>query len=396
MTPSNIGKTMIRSKIKQTFQVLKEQDVDVWVICCRESENMTDPSLDIVVGEHVSGKGAFFYTQSGKAIALVWLHDATNFTRDGNFDDVITYTSDFNEKFKQIIHEIDPRNIALNYSINSNTADGISYGIFLTLKEILSDTPYKDRFVSAEDLLFKIRSLKTDQEIEKLAYAAKITNQCWYEGLKEIKPGMSEIEIATVLEKRIVHYGGQLSFPVIVNAGTKTTPGHGLPTKAILEQGELLHVDFGAKIEGYCADIQRIAYFKKPEETDAPDSLKRAFNTVKKAIDNAIPSYKTGALGVDIDTAARKVITDGGYPEYQHSLGHQIGRLVHDGGSRVGPVYSESDFTSKIPLESGNTFTVELGVIVENIGCVSLEEDILVTDNGGRLLANRQETLIVI
>jgi len=163
-----------------------------------------------------------------------------------------------------------------------------------------------------------------------------------------------------------------------------------------LEPGDLLHVDFGAKIDGYCADIQRLAYYKKPEEQDAPDILKKGFVTVKKAIDLSIPKYKTGELGVNIDTAARKVLTDAGYPEYQHSLGHQVGRLVHDGGSRVGPVYDASDFTAKIPLEAGNTFTVELGVNVENIGYVGLEEDILVTDNGGRLLANRQDNLIII
>lgn len=387
---------MIRAKIEQTFEVLKEQDVDLWIIYCRESEDMTDPSLDLVVGEHVVAKGMFFYLKSGKALALVWKHDADNFTKNGNFDEVFTYTSDFNDKVKAIITDINPQSIALNYSIYSNTADGISYGLFLSLQEILLDTPYGNGFISSEDLLLKIRSIKTEQEIEKLAYAAKITDRCWHEGLKEIKPGMTEIEIAGILETRINHYGGLLSFPVIVNAGAKTSPGHGLPTKAVLEPGDILHVDFGAKIEGYCADIQRLAYFKKPDEIDAPEVLKRGFETIKKAIDNAIPNYKTGALGVDIDTAARKVLTDAGYPEYQHSLGHQIGRLVHDGGSRVGPVYEASDFTAKIPLVAGNTFTVELGVSIENIGYAGLEEDILVTDNGGRLLANRQDQLIVI
>jgi Xaa-Pro aminopeptidase len=387
---------MIRAKIEQAFEVLKEQNVDLWIVYCRESEDMTDPSLDLVVGEHVVAKGMFFFLKTGEALALVWKHDADNFTKDGNFDIVITYTTDFNDKVKEIIGNIKPQNIALNYSIHSNTADGISYGLFLNLQEILSDTPYHNRFISAEDLLLKIRSIKTEQEIEKLAYAAKITDRCWHDGLKEIKTGMSEIEIAGILEAQINHYGGSLSFPVIVNAGAKTSPGHGLPTSAVLEPGDLLHVDFGAKVEGYCADIQRLAYFKKSEENDAPEVLKRGFETVKKAIDNAIPSYKTGELGVDIDTAARKVLTDAGYPEYQHSLGHQIGRLVHDGGSRVGPVYEVSDFTAKIPLVAGNTFTVELGVSIENIGYVGLEEDILVTDNGGRLLANRQDQLIII
>ncbi|NNF99644.1 MAG: M24 family metallopeptidase [Desulfobacteraceae bacterium] len=386
---------LIKSKIDQTFDLLKDLDIDLWMIFCRESEIMTDPSLAMMVGAHVSAQAAFMFTKTGCSRAIVWKYDAENIQRTGYFDEVEIFTTDFKEVFNRAIAGINPRQIAVNYSLTSSTADGISYGMYLKLKDYLKETPYKACLISAEEFLLKLRSRKTEPEIEKLRIAATISELCWQEALPEIKTGMTEIEIAALIAGRIKGHGGVQSFPSIVNAGAKTSPGHGLPTTAVLEPGDLLHVDFGAEIDGYCADLQRLAYFLKPGESSAPDVLRKAFNKIKEIVDVSAIGYTVGARGIDIDKAARQMLTAAGYEEYQHSLGHQIGRAVHDGGSRVGPKYEEHDRTPFIPLEAGNAFTVELGVALENIGYVGLEEDLVVTTNGGEFLCNRQTELPV-
>ncbi len=386
---------LIESKIKQAHTLLDELDIDLWMIYCRESEMMTDPSLAMVVGEHVSAQSAFLFTKSQLAQAVVWHHDADNIRRIGCFDSIMTFTKDFKEVFIKTIEKIDPKKIALNYSLISSTADGISYGMFLKLKDYLKDTPYNDCFISAEELLLKLRSQKTGPEIEKIKDAAQYSEKCWQQALQDIKIGMTEIEIAQVIKDKICENGSDLSFPTIVNAGAKTNPGHGSPTDAVLEPGDLLHVDFGSMTDGYCADLQRLAYYRKPGEDSVPAELKKAFSKIKEIVEVSASKYRAGALGLDIDKNARTMLTEAGYEEYQHSLGHQIGRAVHDGGSRVGPQNESNDQTPLIPLEAGNTFTVELGIELEGIGYVGLEEDLVVTADGGKFLCDRQTQLQV-
>jgi Xaa-Pro aminopeptidase len=387
---------LVKSKISQAQKMLAEMDIDLWVIYCRESEIMTDPSLEMVVGQHVSAQGAFLITRQGTAEAVVWVHDADNIERTGCYDKINTFTTNFQEVMVETISRIDPEKIALNFSLSSSTADGISYGMYLRLKKYLKETPYADRFISSEEFLIKLRSRKTPDEVEMLRQSAQIADQCWHESLNEIRTGLSEIEIAHVIAGKIKEKGYDISFPTIVNAGAKTHPGHGLPTDAVLEPGDLLHVDFGAKVNGYCSDLQRLAYFKKSGETEPPEVLDRAFKKIREIIQESNRRYKTGAQGFDIDKHARSMLTKDGYEEYQHSLGHQIGRAVHDGGSRIGPKYEDHDNMPFIPLEPGNTFTVELGVSLKDIGYVGLEEDLVVTDDGGQFLCDPQTELPVL
>lgn len=387
---------MIKSKIQQAINLLNELNIDMWMLFCRETEVVKDPSLDLMVGDHVSGKGAFIFTRSGDSVAYVWLHDASNFKQSGYFNEVKTYENDFKTTFLEIINKYNPRSIALNYSKDSSTADGITYGMYLKLLDYFKDTPYEKCLISAEKLLLKLRSVKTSPEIEKLTKAATVADSCWHEALQEIKPGLTEIEIANILTSKINKSGYPVSFGPIVNAGTKSVAGHGLPTNAKLEKGDLLHVDFGAKVDGYCSDLQRVAYFKKDSESSPPNELISAFHKVKDIIDVTSKLYKPNAIGKDIDEIARKMLKDSNYPEYQHSLGHQIGREVHDGGSRIGPFRDEGDITHLIPLDLNNAFTVELGINIDNIGYIGLEEDLLVTANGGEFLCSRQMELNVI
>jgi Xaa-Pro aminopeptidase len=113
----------------------------------------------------------------------------------------------------------------------------------------------------------------------------------------------------------------------------------------------LLHFDFGVKYEEYCSDIQRMVYMLRPGETDAPVEVKRGFETVRQAIENARAALKPGVVGKEIDAIARKTITEAGYPEFMYGLGHQLGRVAHDGGALLGPEWEK--YGDSIPSSRG-------------------------------------------
>lgn len=382
-------------KTKQVSSILGELEIDLWLLFVRETAMQSDPSLSLVLEHGVTWPSFFMYPRSGKNQALVGNFDQENFIKSGHFSKVKCYTAGVKEDFLKVITELDPKQIAINYSASNPAADGLTHGMFTLLCGYLSGTPYSGRLISSEQFLSKLRSRKLPIEQKLLEQAALMAGNVWRETNPQIEIGMTEIEVAALIDRAIVKTGGTPSFDTIVNAGDKSKPGHALPSKAKLAAGDLLHVDFGVKYEDYCSDLQRLLYFKRPGEETAPPELSEAFDTIVEIIERTGQSCCPGVKGYEIDALARGILNERGYPEYQHALGHQLGRDVHDGGSLIGPKWDRYGITPTIPLERDNVFTLELEIMLPGIGCVGLEEDMIVTDNGARFLCPAQKELIV-
>ena len=135
-------------------------------------------------------------------------------------------------------------------------------------------------------------------------------------------------------------------------------------------------------------------YVPKEGETQPPDSVQHALDTIVKAITESAAAIKPGAVGWEIDAIARDVITSAGYPEFQHGLGHSVGRSAHDGGTGLLPRWDKYGQTPYGKLEPGNVFTIEPSIQdVDGRGCLGLEEMIVVTKDGCEFLSNPQTTL---
>src|SRR5581483_7123615 len=127
----------------------------------------------------------------------------------------------------------------------------------------------------------------------------------------------------------------------------------------------------------------------------APPSVQQAFDLVVRAIQAGAAALRPSVRGHEVDAAARRVIVEAGYPEFKHGLGHGLGRAVHDGGTGLGPRWPCYGQTVEGIVETGNIFTLELGVATE-AGFIGLEEDVLVTADECEFLSSFQRELMLV
>jgi Xaa-Pro aminopeptidase len=312
---------------------------------------------------------------------------------------VIGYDKSIQPELVQILQRLDPKQIAVNTSRNDPTADGLTYSMYQELVGYLAQTQYIDRLVSAEAVITALRGRKTPTEMERIRKAVGTTEVIYCRTFESLQPGMTEIEVsrfmhARILAERVSEAWDYENCPT-VNSGPESVVGHAGPTDIILERGHLVHFDFGVKQEEYCSDIQRMVYLLKPGETEAPEPVQRAFQTVALAIREAVKAMRPGVIGAEIDRIARKVVTDAGYPEYMYGTGHGLGRAAHDGGGMLGPHWEKYGNLPDQALEAGQVYTVEPGVAVPGYGYMGLEEDVLVTETGAEMLSAGQKELVL-
>lgn len=384
---------LIREKLAQVTGVLNELDIDVWMLFGRETAEMGDPSLKLVAPADVVWQTAFIFTRGGERVVIAGALDAEVFRRSGLYSEVIGYHESYAADLQRVLARIDPRQIALNYSVSSHAADGLAYGMYLALLETLESTPYAGRFVSGEEIVARVRGRKSASEVARIRAAVQATELLFDHLTATVQPGWTEQRIAAEIRRYCNERGlppawDPQSCP-IVNAGPNADTGHAGPTAQPLERGHVLHIDFGVRKDGYCSDLQRLWYARRAGEAKAPRAVLHAFDAVRAALEAGAAALKPGAVGWQVDEAARSTLVRAGYPEYKYALGHQLGRAAHDGSAILGPRWPRYGTTPFGVVEQGNVFTLELGVQTD-AGAVSLEEDVLVTAHGCEMLSRPQ------
>jgi Xaa-Pro aminopeptidase len=392
----SVTSSLVQEKLDQAVEILRERDVDLWLTFVRETSLTNDPCLELIAGTYSAWTGAFIVSATGERVAIVGRFDAPSVEQVGGYD-VIGYDESIKPALVETIERLGPRSIALNYSRSDPAADGLTHGLWLELQETFAGTPFADRFGSSEAIVNALRGRKSPGEIERIREAVRETEEIFDLVTPSLRPGLSELEIADLMHGEIARRGvgyawGRDHCPA-VNAGPEKEVGHAPPGELRTRRGELLHVDFGILRDEYTSDLQRVWYFLGEGETEAPDEVQRAWDALWASIDAGVARLRPGAVGWEVDAAARTSLVDAGYPEPMHALGHQLGRSAHDGGTTLAPRWDRYGAAPHGLVEVGNVFTVEYGTAVPRHGYIGLEEDLVVTADGVEWLSTPQREL---
>lgn len=389
--------TLIQEKLDQAVAILQEKGVDAWLTFVRETSQVHDPCLDLILGLGLTWQSALIVGRGGERIAIVGFYDTDNVRNAGGWTEVIGYHQSLREPLLNALERLNPAQIAINTSESDPAADGLTHGMYQVLTGLLAGTPYADRLISAEAIIGALRGRKTPGEVARIRRAIATTEEIFAAITPRLRPGQTEIEIADMLRAELARRGLQpawdTAFCPIVNAGPDSSPGHAAPAHHRTQRGHLLHMDFGVKQNGFVSDLQRMWYFLDEGESGPPDDVRRAWEACWAAMEAGRAALKPGVQGWEVDAAARAALVAAGYPEYQHALGHHMGRTAHDGATVLGPRWERYGRTPYVIIEPGYVMTIELGTAVPNRGYIGLEEDVLVTESGAEYLSTPQKEL---
>jgi Xaa-Pro aminopeptidase len=276
----------------------------------------------------------------------------------------------------------------------------MSHGMYLQLVAALAHTPYRQRLVSAEPVIARLRSRKTPTEQARMREAIAITEELFAQVTAFLAPGRTERQVGELLHGELRRRGLGSSWSwegcPIVNAGAASEAGHAGPTDLAMRPGDLIHIDFGIKYEGYCSDMQRMWYLRGTgADREPPAEVRRAFAACVAAIEAGRKKLRAGVVGWEVDAAARASLVKAGYPEYKHALGHSVGIACHDGGPLIGPRWPRYGDTPERPIEHDAIYTLELGTQTAR-GYIGLEDEVLVSAHGAQFISPAQTELMLV
>ena len=240
--------------------------------------------------------------------------------------------------------------------------------------------------VAWDDGLLTQRAVKDPAEVRDIVRAAGLQQAAFRELCDELRPGMTEAEAAAFLEYRMRTLGADgRSFPTIVAAEANAALPHAIPGRKKIEHGAAVLIDWGAKFNGYCSDMTRVVFVGRRPRGAAAAKRRRTTEAIYDVVLDAqragIAACRPGARMVDVDAAARDVIEAAGYGDrFGHGLGHGIGLDIHE-APRLSHQADPED-----RLEPGMVVTVEPGIYLPGVGGVRIEDDVLITPRGHRVL----------
>ena len=251
--------------------------------------------------------------------------------------------------------------------------------IYLTLKKTFPEADILD----ATNIIGNLRMIKSESEIRCLERAAEITSEGATAASEAIAVGITELELATVADIAMKKAGADpselASYPVI-GSGLRTVLNVPLPTEKKIEDGDLILMDLGGRYDGYCGDITRARICGRPtkEQQDV-------FDVVYRMNRETIKSIKPGMKCSEVHTFSNNIAIEAGYGNYlQHMTGHQIGLAIHEE-----PLLLNDD----APIVPGMVHTIEPGLYVPGVGGIRVEDDVLETETGPKVLTTTSRDL---
>ncbi len=351
---------MFESRIKQLQTELSNFDIEALLI--------TSPyNIAYLTGIHA------FSIEEREARILVTKSDAMLFT-DARYTQMVKDTAPFmtlaeissQNPFIKTLTEYLQTNIVKTMGFEE---DNISYKEIADIEEKATNTELTPTFDIVEDL----REVKDNDEVENIKKACALSDKAFGYIRDDIKVGETELEVKTKLENFMRNNGGKLSFDSIIAFGKNSAIPHHMSNDTVLSQNDIVLLDFGAKVNGYCSDMTRTFFIGTPSE-----ELTRIYTATKKAQEIALDSLKTH-MKDDFDPKkpaqlANSHLSALGFSDIPHGLGHGVGLQVHE-SPYLSPLSEDG-------LKPGMIVTVEPGVYIPNLGGIRIEDTVLITMDG--------------
>jgi len=288
--------------------------------------------------------------------------------------DIFHITNEIADWFSRLLGESDLKKLGFE-------AGHMTFALYKQLTDILNGMKSRLRLVSIEGLVESLRAVKEPEEIEFITRAVEITDSAfeYIEGM--LQTGMSEREVAWEIEKFLREKGSQpLPFDIIVASGPNAALPHAKPSERVIQAGEPVIIDIGARINEYTSDMTRTFCLGDPDDT-----FKKVYDTVLGAQLSALAIIKEGMSGSEADSLARTVVEEAGYKKaFGHGLGHGVGLATHE-MPRLGP-------NSTDKLASGMVFTIEPGIYLPGWGGVRIEDMAVIQDGKVKVISKASKS----
>ena len=241
------------------------------------------------------------------------------------------------------------------------------------------------RLIPASGMIEALRQTKDQEEITTIQRACEIADAAFEHILGFIQVGMTEIQVANELDFFMRSQGASgVSFETIVASGYRSAMPHGVASDKVIEAGDIVTMDYGCYYKGYVSDITRTIAVGEPSS-----KMKEIYDVVFQANQLVNEQAKAGMTGEEMDAIARDFIASHGYgDDFGHSLGHSIGLDIHESPN--------ASMHNKQPLKEYTVITNEPGIYLEGIGGVRIEDDIILTEDGNKVLTHSPRHLIIV
>jgi len=335
-----------------------------------------DPSNMFYLTEGYSGEGLLFITQQRKAIITDFRYTEQAERQAPDFEVVMIDPDHTQEqRLAELVREgeITEIRVETNY---------LPVDDFEKLRAALGE---EVSCVSLEKAPQKLRQIKTPTEILAIRKACDITTEAFQAILPRIREGMTEKELQIELDFTLLRLGADgNAFNTIIASGENGSLPHAIPGNRRLKTGDMITMDFGAKVGGYCSDMTRTVALGTP----TPE-MRKVYDTVLRAQSMCEDALAAGKKCSDIDRLARDYIDRMGYPgRFGHGLGHSVGIDIHE-EPRLNTICHDV-------LKAGIVITVEPGIYIPGLGGVRIENTCLVKENGCVPLTTADKQLIIL
>lgn len=404
---------------KNVFEILKEEEIDAWLII---TDGNKDPYYSKFIAPNTSVISIALFTQADVTVFTSGLEKELiqHYVKEAN---ILVFSHKKNNTLDDLLIDFfikhpHLKKIALNYTtMNDVSIDTLGYGFYKYYTDlIINNIPYitHNSFVSAEAIIYALIDSKDDQDIDKMKIAAQRALDILNLAFKEIKPGMTEIDLVELTHRITEQTRAEFlskfkditeetysweeeNCPIVLTGKSFEKGGHALSTNTQIQKGNTVYFDFGVTLTfsdgtSWSSDIQRTGYLLNDGEQDAPPEIKKRFEGIINSITLGLKNIRVGMRGYEVDKIVRTYLVEKGYPTYDHATGHAIGELAHNPGTNL---TSLEKGTGGLKIQPNGVYTIEPRIALEN--GVSIEEMVVVKKNGiVETLCSRQDHIILL